>query len=114
MSDEDLDICMLERLQERYFLSEAVQPVDGGTLDLELFSYLEEAHRLLGLDTAGTAGSQDTLLRVAGDAVLAFLGMHVSPQEMGLANLLAVARDGAARTGGPWNAVESVELGWEH
>ena len=40
-SDEGLGIRALERLRERCILPEAVQLVAGGTLGLELLSYLK-------------------------------------------------------------------------
>jgi hydrogenase maturation protease len=114
--DEGLGIRALWRLQEEYALPESVQPLDGGTLGLELLSYLEEAHRVLVLDAALTDGPPGTLLRLAGDEVPAFLGMRTSPHEVGLADLLAVAR---LRGTAPAELVvlgmqpAALELGWE-
>jgi hydrogenase maturation protease len=114
--DEGLGIRALWRLQEEYTLPEDIQPVDGGTLGLELLSYLEEARRVLVLDAALTDGPPGTLLRLAGDDVPAFLGMRTSPHEIGLADLLAVAR---LRGTAPSEIVvlgmqpEVIELGWE-
>ena len=114
--DEGLGIRALERLQERYILPETAHLVDGGTLGLELLSFLEGADRLLVLDAALTDGPSGTLLRIAGGAVPAFFGMRTSPHEVGLADLLAVAR---LRASEPRKLVvlgmqpEAVELGWE-
>jgi hydrogenase maturation protease len=114
--DEGLGIRALELLRERYRLPEAVQLVDGGTLGLELLSYLEGAQRLLVLDAALTEGPPGTLLRVAGEEVPRFLGMRTSPHEVGLADLLVVAR---LRDKEPREVVvlgmqpEAIELGWE-
>lgn len=90
-----------------------MQLVDGGTL--ELLSYLEGSDRLLVLDAALTDGPPGTLLRIA-DAVPAFLGMRTSPHEVGLADLLAVAR---LHESAPREVVvlgmqpEVLELGWD-
>lgn len=89
--DEGLAIHALQRLQVTCEVPDRVQLVDGGTLGLELLSYLEDADRLLILDATLTGGPPGTLLRAAGDDIPAFLGIRTSPHEVGLTDLLAVA-----------------------
>lgn len=114
--DEGLGIRALQHLQEICELPERVLLVDGGTLGLELLSYLEDADRLLILDAALTDGPPGTLLRAAGDDIPAFLGIRTSPHEVGLADLLAVAH---LRGVAPDEIVllgmqpDTIELGWE-
>ncbi len=114
--DEGLGIRALQRLQETCELPERVLLVDGGTLGLELLSYLEDADRLLILDAALTDGPAGTLLRATGDDIPAFLGIRTSPHEVGLADLLAVAH---LRGVAPDEIVllgmqpDTIELGWE-
>ena len=90
--DEGLGIRAMERLRVCYTLPDAVQLVDGGTLGLELLSYLEGTDRVLILDAALTDGPLGTLLRVAGEQVPSFFGMRTSPHEIALADLLAVTK----------------------
>jgi hydrogenase maturation protease len=114
--DEGLGIRAMERLQDRYTLPAWVQLIDGGTLGLDLLSYLEEAERVLILDAVLTDGPPGTLLRAAGDEVPAFFGMRTSPHEIALADLLAVMR---LRGTEPRELVvwgmqpAALELGWE-
>jgi hydrogenase maturation protease len=114
--DEGLGIRALWRLQQDYTLPETVQPVDGGTLGLELLSYLEGAQRVLVLDAVLTDGPPGTLRRIARGEVPAFLGMRTSQHEVGLSDLLAVTR---LRGTAPAEIVvlglqpEALELGWE-
>jgi hydrogenase maturation protease len=114
--DEGLGIRALWLLQQRYQLPESVQTVDGGTLGLELLSYLEGAERVIVLDAAVTDGPPGTLICLRGDEVPAFLGIRSSPHEIGLPDLLAVAR---LRGTAPAEIVlfgmqpEVIELGWE-
>lgn len=114
--DEGLGIRALTRLDERYALPDSVRLVDGGTLGLDLLSYIENAARVLILDAALTDGPPGTLLRIAGDQVPAFFGMRTSPHEVGLPDLLAVAR---LRGTEPGELVvigmqpSALELGWE-
>ena len=114
--DEGLGIRALQRLSERYSPREGLEFVDGGTLGLELLSYLEGADRLLVLDAALTDGPPGTLLRVENDDVPAFFGMRSSPHEVGLPDLLAVTRLRGTR---PPEIVVlgmqpgAIELGWD-
>jgi hydrogenase maturation protease len=114
--DEGLGIRALTRLQQQYSLPASVQVVDGGTLGLELLSYLEGARRVLVLDAALTDGSPGTIICLHGDEVPAFFGMRSSPHEIGLPDLLAVARlRGAAPTEITLIGMQPgvIELGWE-
>ena len=114
--DEGLGIRAMERLRVCYTLPDAVQLVDGGTLGLELLSYLEGTDRVLILDAALTDGPPGTLLRVAGEQVPSFFGMRTSPHEIALADLLAVTK---LRGTQPHELVvwgmqpAALELGWE-
>ena len=114
--DEGLGIRAMERLRVCYTLPETVQLVDGGTLGLQLLSYLEGAERVLILDAALTEGPPGTLLRVAGEQVPAFLGMRTSAHEIAVADLLAVTK---LRGTQPHELVvwgmqpAALELGWE-
>jgi hydrogenase maturation protease len=114
--DEGLGIRALQRLQARYTVPDSVRLVDGGTLGLELLNYVEGVERLLVLDAALTDGPPGTLMRLAGEDVPAFLGVKTSPHEIGLPDLLAVAR---LRGLEPPELVvlgmqpEAIELGWE-
>jgi hydrogenase maturation protease len=93
-----------------------VQVIDGGTLGLELLSVIEDAPRLLVLDAVLADGPAATLMRLAEDEVPAYLGIHSSPHEIALPDLLAAAR---LRGCAPDEIVvlglspETIELGWD-
>ncbi len=114
--DEGLGIRALERMQTRYSLPATVLLLDGGTLGLDLLCYLEDTERLLILDAALTDGSPGTLLRAADQEIPVFFGMHTSPHEIALADLLAVTR---LRGTEPRDVVfwgmqpATIELGWD-
>jgi hydrogenase maturation protease len=114
-SDEGLGVRAAERMQERYMLPAHVQIIDGGTLGLDLLCFLEEAACVLILDAALTDGPPGTLLRAEGDEVPSFLGMHTSPHEIALPDLLAITQ---LRGTTPRELVvlgmqpETIELGW--
>lgn len=88
--DEGLGIRAMERLMQRYQLPEDLLLIDGGTLGLDLLSYLEKAERILILDAILTDGPPGTLMKASNEEIPAFLGMRTSPHEIALADLLAV------------------------
>jgi hydrogenase maturation protease len=114
--DEGLGIRALERLQERYRLPPEVQVIDGGTLGLELLSYIEGASHVLVLDAALTDSPAGTFIRLADSEMPAFFGIRTSPHEFALADLLAVMK---LRGTEPGSLVvlgmqpETIELGWD-
>jgi hydrogenase maturation protease len=66
--------------------------VDGGTLGLELLPMFDGASRLVLVDavTLGAAPGSVTVIR--GDAIEGTLAGHVSPHQVGVADLVAAAR----------------------
>jgi hydrogenase maturation protease len=90
--DEGLGVWALQRLAERYVLPESVRLVDGGTLGLELISEVEDCERLLVLDATLTGADPGTFIRLAGGEVPAYIGLHTSSHEIGLADMLAVLK----------------------
>lgn len=114
--DEGLGIRAMESLDARYDLPETVQLVDGGTMGLELISYLEGAKHLLVLDAILTGGLPGTFLRISNEEVPAYFGMRTSPHEVGLPDLIAITRLKGTE---PSEVVvmglhpETIELGWD-
>jgi hydrogenase maturation protease len=113
--DEGLGIHALYHLRERYAVAEQVRLVDGGTLGLELLSYLEDADHVLVLDAVLTADPPGTLVRMVSEELPAYFGMRTSPHEIALPDLLAVAK--LRGTEPPELVVlgmrpERLELGW--
>jgi hydrogenase maturation protease len=92
MSDEGVGVHVVERLVENYSIPEEVQVLDGGTLGMDLLYYLEGAEDLLIIDAVETRREAGTLIRLEGDEVPAFLSMKISPHQIGVPDMLAVAR----------------------
>lgn len=91
MSDDGVGVRVVQLLQERYRFPEDVTLLDGGTLGLDLLPQLEGVERLLVVDALETGGVPGTLLRLSGDDIPLALETKVSPHQMGLKDLLAVA-----------------------
>ncbi len=115
-SDEGLGVRALHRLIERYTIPDQIMTIDGGTLGLDLMSYLEDAGHLLVLDAAITDGPPGTLLRLEGSEVPVYLGIKTSPHEISLPDLLAVL---TLRDVAPTEVVvlgmqpATIALGWD-
>jgi hydrogenase maturation protease len=91
LQDEGLGVHALEQLAALGPQSPEIELLDGGTLGLELLPRIEGATHLLILDAVRTGALPGTLVRLEGDAIPAALAHKVSPHQVGLQELLAVA-----------------------
>jgi hydrogenase maturation protease len=92
LQDEGVGVHVIEHLQEHYHFPPDVEVLDGGTMGLELLNYLEGVERLLVIDAVDARQPPGTILRLMDGQIPAFLGRRLSPHQIGLADLLAVAR----------------------
>jgi hydrogenase maturation protease len=92
MSDEGVGVVVVEALASRYILPCEVQILDGGVLGLDLVYYLEGVKNLLLIDAVQADLEPGGLLRLEGDEAPAFLGMKISPHEIGVPDMLFAAR----------------------
>ncbi|HTG80691.1 MAG TPA: HyaD/HybD family hydrogenase maturation endopeptidase [Geobacteraceae bacterium] len=91
MSDDGIGVRVVQLLAERYRFPAGVTVLDGGTLGLDLLPKLEGVTRLLVVDAVDVGKPPGTLVRLSGDEVPVVLETKVSPHQMGLKDLLAVA-----------------------
>ncbi len=91
MSDDGAGVKVIHRLSEHYLLPPDVTLFDGGTLGLDLLPQLEGIDRLLIIDAVETGGTPGTLARMVGDDIPIVMETKLSPHQMGLKDLLAVA-----------------------
>jgi hydrogenase maturation protease len=92
MSDDGIGPKVIEQLQQDKHLPDDVSLLDGGTLGLDLLPYLEEIQRLIIVDAVEIGQPAGTCVRLAGDDVPMALETKLSPHQMGMKDLLAVAR----------------------
>jgi hydrogenase maturation protease len=92
MRDEGVGVRVVERLLQRCEFPTEVQVLDGGTLGLDLLPWVEDVDRLLVIDAVDMGAEPGTTGRLEGEEVPAFLGVKISPHQMGLADLLAASR----------------------
>lgn len=91
MQDEGIGVRVLEWLQAHY-VSNEVEMIDGGTMGLDLLHYLEGVDHLLILDAIEAGKKPGEITTLTGKDVPAFLGMKISPHQIGVQDLLATAQ----------------------
>jgi hydrogenase maturation protease len=91
MSDDGIGVRVIQQLSACFRFPDGVALLDGGTLGLDLLPRLEGVERLLVVDAVDIGKTPGTLARLSGDDVPIVLETKVSPHQMGLKDLLAVA-----------------------
>ncbi len=91
MSDDGIGVRVIQQLSACFRFPDGVTLLDGGTLGLDLLPQLEGVERLLVVDAVDIGKTPGTLTRLSGDDVPIVLETKVSPHQMGLKDLLAVA-----------------------
>jgi hydrogenase maturation protease len=92
LQDEGLGVKALKRLVEQYQLPDNVRILDGGTLGMHLFPYLDGCTHLLILDAVETDSPPGTSARIEGPALEQALSSKLSMHQAGVPELLAVGR----------------------
>lgn len=92
MGDDGVGIRVVQQLQREYSFPRSVELVDGGTLGLDLLPVLEGRSHLIMVDAVETGKEPGTCVRLAGEELPIALETKLSPHQMGLKDLLSVAR----------------------
>lgn len=91
MGDDAVGIEALQRLQARWVLPPTIHCVDGGTWGMALLPEFDAADVLVVLDAIECGCVPGTLVRVSGEQVPRRLPPHLSPHEINLHELFALA-----------------------
>lgn len=91
MSDDGIGVRVIQQLADNYRFPPEVTIFDGGTLGLDLLPQLEGVDRLLIVDAVETGKVPGSLVRLTGADVQPVMETKLSPHQMGLKDLLAVA-----------------------
>ena len=73
-------------------LPPGIRAVDGGTLGLDLLPLIEDAAALVMVDAVDLRAEPGTVDVLRGDELRSALGGHVSPHQVGVGDLIEVAR----------------------
>jgi hydrogenase maturation protease len=91
MSDDGAGVRVVQQLADNYRFPPEVTIFDGGTLGLDLLPQLEGVDRLLIVDAVETGKAPGSLIRLSGADIHPIMETKLSPHQMGLKDLLAVA-----------------------
>ncbi|MGE0353385.1 MAG: HyaD/HybD family hydrogenase maturation endopeptidase [Gemmatimonadales bacterium] len=91
MGDDGAGLAVLDALQRQWRLPVEVECADGGTWGMNLLPMIESAGRLLLLDAINNGGMPGSLVRLDREALPRFLAHKVSPHQIDLQEVLALA-----------------------
>ena len=89
LEDEGLGIRALQVLQKRYEIPDGVELLDGGTTGMGLLDEISRREHLLVLDAVQTGDPPGTLVEMRNDEVPVYIGIRVTPHQLGLSDVLA-------------------------
>lgn len=89
LGDEGVGVRIVEALAARYVFPEGVEALDGGTSGMELLDTIAGCENLLICDAVRADGPPGTVIRLADAQVPALFRQHLSPHQLGLADVLA-------------------------
>ena len=91
LSDEGAGIKAVEDLQKRYSLPQEIEVIDGGTMGFDLLPYLDNRSHLFIIDAVKSEKPPGTASRIPLDDPPAYFRTKISPHQLGLSELLAIA-----------------------
>jgi hydrogenase maturation protease len=93
MRDEGVGVHVAREIaRDRSSIGDEVRVVDGGTLGLDLLPLIADARTLVIIDAVDLGDQPGSVSVLRGDAVHGALGGHLSPHQVGVGDLVAVAR----------------------
>ncbi len=92
LMDEGAGVRVIEKLLAAYHMPDDVEVIDGGTMGLELLPYIEDKENVIIVDVVKSGNPPGTIVRLEGKDVPVFLSSKISPHQLGLSDLLAVAQ----------------------
>ena len=94
LGDEGAGCRCVEELEKRYELPPEVECVDGGVCGYALLPIIEEAEALILIDALSDGREPGTVILAEDEAVPRKMGTHGSPHQIGICEVLALARIG--------------------
>lgn len=93
LGDEGVGVHVIRQLETQAEpLPPGVVPVDGGTLGIELLPVVQDAVALILVDAVSIGSEPGSVQTFRGEEIEARLSRHVSPHQVGSADLIGVAR----------------------
>ncbi len=92
LTDEGVGGRVAEELIRQYQIPEGVEVIDGGTMGMDLLPYMDDRSHLLIVDAIKTGQKPGQAVRLPLDDPPAFFRTMISPHQLGLAEVLGVAK----------------------
>jgi hydrogenase maturation protease len=92
LQDEGAGVRGVEEFGKKYVTPAGVDLLDGGTSGIELLQYIQGRDNLIILDVVKSGKPPGTIIRLEGEDVPALFQKRISPHQLGLSDLLAVAQ----------------------
>ena len=91
MGDDGIGVAVVEMLRERWDGDDGLALLDGGTWGMQVLPAIEDAERLLIVDAIQAGARPGTVVRLDGEEIPRHLRMKMSPHQIELGEVLAVA-----------------------
>jgi hydrogenase maturation protease len=91
MGDDSVGLVALERLRTDWELPDDIELMDGGTWGMNLLPFIEASDRVILLDAIQNNTAPGTLIELSGDQVPRALSHKLSPHQIDMREVLAVA-----------------------
>ena len=92
MGDDGLGVAAVEELRSAWPEDPGLAFLDGGTWGMRVLPFIEGAERLVVIDAMKNGGEPGDLVRLEGDAIPRYLRQKLSPHQIELGEVLAVAQ----------------------
>lgn len=89
LTDEGFGVRVAEALLQRFRFPDELEVLDGGTLGMELLTYLNGVQRLILIDAVHGKAEPGSFHEIRGEAVRLYFREKVSMHEMGIQEVLA-------------------------
>lgn len=91
MGDDGIGLVALEALRSGWSFEPELELMDGGTWGMNLLPFIESASRVLLLDAVHAGCDPGEVVRLEGDAIPRFFATKLSPHQIDLKEVLALA-----------------------
>lgn len=88
LSDEGIGVRIVEALEERFYLPENVDVIDGGTSGMEILQDIASRDLLIVVDAVKSNHEPGSLFVLHDDDVPALFTQKISPHQLGLSDVL--------------------------
>ena len=89
LQDEGLGVRAVEAILNRYDIPPGIELLDGGTAGMSLMEFMAGREQLIIVDAVQTGEPPGSLVSMREDDVPAYFHTHITPHDIGLADVLA-------------------------